>query len=306
MTARFEPPAHYDDERREIWTEAVARLTAGGRVFRANPEILDTYVEAVRSHRQASRLLAKTNVLLAKDGKVAENPALAVQRRSAEAMTRASKALGLDRIPAGPIAEPFSGDPIAGSAPDQRRWCEEHQRRECRHSRQDGKPCHQWRLVGGLDVCRKHGGKSLGQLRADGQARAVEREAAKLLYQYDAPPVANPLDALQRLAGRVAAAEQVIGEKVNDLTSWRYEGEGSGEQLRAEIGMLERSMGHLGKLLVDIARLNIDERLVKIEEQKAKVIVEAIEIALATAGIKGQAATEAKRAAARHLRAVAA
>lgn len=305
MTARLEPPGHYDDERREIWSETVARLTAGGRIFRADPEVLDAYVEAVRSHRQASRLLAKTNVMITRDGKAIENPALAVQRRSAEAMARASRSLGLDRVPAGPIAEPAPAGLIAGGDPDRRRWCEEHQRHECRYNRQDGQPCHQWRLVAGLDTCRKHGGKTLEALRADGQARSVEREARRLLYQYDAPPVANPLEALQLLAGRLAAAEQVIGEKVNDLSSWRYEGEGSGEQLRAEVGMLERTMTHLGRLLVDIARLRIDERLAKIEEAKAKVIVEAIEIALAAAGVRGQAATEAKRAAAKHLRSVA-
>lgn len=301
MPPRLDPPAHYDGERRDIWAETVARLTAGGRIFRADPEVLNTYVEAVRSHRQASKLLAKTNVMITRDGKAIENPALAVQRRSAEAMTRASRALGLDRAPPArdPIAEAVPGPLIA------RRWCEQHKRHECRHNRQDGTPCHQYRLVAGLDTCRKHGGKSLAELREDGRARTLEAEARKLLYQHDAPPVANPLEALQRLAGRVAAAEEVIGEKVNDLHSWRYEGEGSGEQLRAEVGMLERTMSHLGKLLVDIARLNIDERLVKIEEAKAKVIVEAIEIALAAAGVRGQAATEAKRAAARHLRTVA-
>ena len=53
VNSRLEPPPHYDDERREIWAETIARLTAGGRIFRADAEILNTYVEAVRSHRQA-------------------------------------------------------------------------------------------------------------------------------------------------------------------------------------------------------------------------------------------------------------
>jgi len=99
VTARLEPPAHYDDERREVWAETVNRLTSSGRVFRADPEVLGTYVEAVRSHRQASRLLAQTNVMITRDGKVMENPALAIQRKSAESMARASRALGLDRTP---------------------------------------------------------------------------------------------------------------------------------------------------------------------------------------------------------------
>jgi hypothetical protein len=158
----------------------------------------------------------------------------------------------------------------------------------------------------GFGNCSWHGGSSpSGSRSADG--KRLEAEAQKLLYRHDAPPAANPLEALQALAGRALAMEGALGELVNRLTSIRYEGKGEGgaEQLRAEVAVLERAMDRAGKLLVDIARLNIDERLVKIEEGKARIIVEAIEIALAAAGVRGQAATEAKRAAARHLRSVA-
>jgi len=118
---RLDPPAHLDEERRAIWAETIARLTAGGRIFRADPEILTTYVEAVRSHRQASRLLAQTNVMITRDGVAMENPALAIQRKSAESMARASRSLGLDRLP---VAEPPPPAPAAPhtapAAPDQR------------------------------------------------------------------------------------------------------------------------------------------------------------------------------------------
>jgi P27 family predicted phage terminase small subunit len=116
---RLEVPQHYDDERRAIWAETVTRLTTGGRIFRADPEILITYVEAVRSHRQASRLLAQTNVMVTRDGKAMENPALAIQRKSAESMARASRSLGLDRIPAGDPG-PDSVRHPSPPAPDQR------------------------------------------------------------------------------------------------------------------------------------------------------------------------------------------
>jgi P27 family predicted phage terminase small subunit len=283
-TGRLEPPSHYDDERRQVWADTVSRLTSSGRVFRADPEILNTYVEAVRSHRQASRLLSQTNVLLTRDGRAVENPALAVQRKSAEAMTRASKALGLDRIP-GLIAEAPSPPPIAP------RWCEQHKRHECRHNRQDGGPCHQYRLVAGLDVCRKHGGKSLEQLREDGRQRTLEAEAQRLLYQRDAPPVTDPLSALQRLAGRAAAWEDIIGEKVNEMRSIRYSTEG-GEQLRSEIVVMERAMDRVGKLLVDIAKLNIEGRLAGVREATARMLEEALTAALQKSGadVSGQAA----------------
>ena len=153
----------------------------------------------------------------------------------------------------------------------------------------------------GWGNCSWHGGSSPsgGQSAAE---KRIEDQARKLLYQHDAPPASNPLLALQALAGRALAMEAAIGETVNRLGAIRYDTETGGEQLRAEVAVMERAMDRCGKLLVDIARLNIDERLVKIEEDKAKVIIEAIEIALAAAGIRGQAATEAKRAAARHLR----
>ena len=130
MTARLDPPQHFDDERRAIWAETVTRLTSSGRVFRADPEVFGTYVEAVRSHRQASRLLAQTNVMVTRDGKAMENPALAIQRKSAEAMARASRSLGLDRIPSGPLEEPLPPAPAApaggGNGMARTSWPAEH------------------------------------------------------------------------------------------------------------------------------------------------------------------------------------
>jgi P27 family predicted phage terminase small subunit len=290
MTARLDPPAHYDDERRQIWAETVTRLTSSGRVFRADPEVLGTYVEAVRSHRQASRLLAQTNVMITRDGIAMENPALAIQRKSAEAMARASRSLGLDRIPADPIADEPPGAPIA--APARRRWCEEHKRHECRHKRQDGTPCHQYRLVAGLDVCRKHGGKTIGELRADGRTAALEAQAARELAHLDVPPVTDPLTELARLAGQAVAWKDSMAAKVNELTSLRYESFGGGEQLRAEIALWERSLDRCISTLGAMARLNIEDRLAGVREATARMLEEALTAALQKSGadIGGQAA----------------
>lgn len=307
MTSRLDPPAHYDEERRVIWADAVTRLTSSGRVFRADPEVLNTYVEAVRSHRQASRLLAGTNVMIVRDGRAEENPALAIQRRSAEAMARASRALGLDRTPvphdADPIAEPVSADPIADEA---RRWCDEHSRWECSHRRQsDGGWCHQWRLIGGLATCRKHGGKTVGELRADGTQARLDAQARHLLYRYDAPPVDNPYEYLQALAGRVAAMERDLGERVNDLRHLRYEADGGGEQLRAEVALLERAMDRLGRLLVDIVKLNIESRLAGVREATARMLEEALTAALAKSGADLAGQQAAREEFTRHLKVVA-
>lgn len=172
----------------------------------------------------------------------------------------------------------------------------------CKGRRRDGQPCGNPAGKGtdhvGSGNCKYHCGST-----PNGRKAALAEQAERLLYRYDAAPAANPLEALQALAGRVLAMEQAIGDAVNNLGSIRYGTDEGGEQLRAEVSVLERAMDRAGRLLTDIARLNIDERLAKIEEAKAKVIVEAVEVALAAAGIRGQAAVEPKRAAARHLRA---
>jgi hypothetical protein len=172
---------------------------------------------------------------------------------------------------------------------------------KCHCDKTSGEPCPNWAMHGQL-VCAAHGGRS-PQAKAAAEERQAEAEARKVLYKYDAHPVDNALEALQRLAGRALALEAAMGDMVNDLKSVRYQGGEGAEQLRGEVAVLERAMDRCGKILVDIARLNIDERLVKIEEGKAKIIVEAVEVALAAAGVRGQAAVEPKRAAARHLRA---
>jgi hypothetical protein len=101
---------------------------------------------------------------------------------------------------------------------------------------------------------------------------AVNGQAAEMvrLWTADAGPVEDPLLALQKLAGRALAVEETIGRIVNDLTSIRYGSEHGGEQLRAEVAVLERAMDRVGRLLVDMAKLNIDERV----EERLKRITE--------------------------------
>jgi P27 family predicted phage terminase small subunit len=271
MTSRLDAPSHYDDERREIWAETVRRLTAAGRVFRADTEILNTYVEAVRSHRQASRMLAETNVLVVRNGQARENPALGVQRKTADAMARASRALGLDHLP---FAD-ASSMTAAGLAPTYDGKCGAKKKQSegtCTQAAGWGTP------HPGTGRCKLHGGCAPSSVIA-----GMNAQAQRLLYQHDAPPVTDPLSALQRLAGRAAAWEDIIGEKVNELHSLRYSTEG-GEQLRAEIAVMERAMDRLGKLLVDIAKLGIEDRLAGVREATARMLEEALAAALQKSG----------------------
>ena len=296
---RLDPPAHLDDERRAIWAETVARLTAGGRVFRADPEILITYVEAVRSHRQASRLLAQTNVMITRDGVAMENPALAIQRKSAESMARASRSLGLDRIPA---AEETPSDPATPGnplqPPDPGRWCEQHKRHECTRQRKGKRGACHGPVVTGGSACRMHLGKEAPPVIA-------EARAERLLYQRDAAPVVNPLEALQLLAGRALALEQFFGDKANELKGLRYEGGAGGEQLRAEVAVLERAMDRAGRLLLDIAKLGIEDKLAGIRQRTLDMLERALDAALEASGAGLDGKAKAREAFKRQLKVVA-
>lgn len=167
------------------------------------------------------------------------------------------------------------------------RWCDEHQRYECTRQRKNNRgPCH-GSPVAGHEKCRMHLGTESGPVIAEAK---LQQQAAKLLYQRDAAPVTDPLSALQKLAGRAAAWEDIIGDKINDLTSIRYSTD-NGEQLRAEIAVMERAMDRLGRLLVDIAKLNIEERLAGVRKQTADMLERALDQALTVSGLdlEGQA-----------------
>lgn len=120
-----------------------------------------------------------------------------------------------------------------------------------------------------------HGGRT-----AKAKERVIEQQARAELARMDVPSVDDPLSELARITGQVIAWKDAIAVKVNELTSLRYENENGGEQLRAEVGLLERAFDRCEKFLTAMARLNIDERLAAISEQRAEVIITMLTAAL--------------------------
>jgi hypothetical protein len=175
---------------------------------------------------------------------------------------------------------------------------------KCGGTNRQGDPCGNPAGKGtnhkGSGNCSSHAGST-----PTGRAAALNERADRLLYQRDAPPVTNPLEALQRLAGRALALEEVIGEKVNELKGLRYESGGGGEQIRGELQLLERSMDRAGKLLVDIAKLNIEDRLATIREATAQMLEQALAAALASSGCDLDGQRRAQEAFRRNLKVVA-
>src|SRR5688572_12445417 len=78
-----------------------------------------------------------------------------------------------------------------------------------------GRPCLQ-PPMSGQRVCRMHGGKSPGAIERAAE-RQAEEKAGKVLakvWDRDAAPVVDAVAAMQQLAGRLAHAVDVLGDRV--------------------------------------------------------------------------------------------
>lgn len=157
-------------------------------------------------------------------------------------------------------------------------------------SKRSGQRCKR-RPSPGAKTCYIHGGRT-----AKAGERVLEQQARTELARLDVAPVDDPLSELAKITGQVIAFKDQIAAKVNELTSIRYSTE-SGEQLRAEVGLLERAFDRCEKFLTAMARLNIDERLTAIAEAQAEVILSVFSAALEHAGITGDQADAALTAA---------
>src|ERR1019366_8430656 len=113
----------------------------------------------------------------------------------------------------------------------------------------------------------------------------ADREARRLLGQLGISAVDNPLEALREQAAEILAWQAVCKSMLGGLSEVRYKAAGSGEQLRAEIGMWERSLDRSSRVLEALVRLNIESRLVKLEESKAELMSGALGWLLASFGI---------------------
>lgn len=119
---------------------------------------------------------------------------------------------------------------------------------------------------------------------ADHLATVMSREGEKWLK---AQPVTNPLIELQALAGRMLAMEQHLVKRVGRLKEdqWRWSGTRTGEQVRAEILLLERAQERLHRILVDMTRLGIEDRLARVDEIWVTTIERALIAALEASGL---------------------
>lgn len=153
----------------------------------------------------------------------------------------------------------------------------------------------------GAGSCRLHGG-STPSVTKGAQKELVERDAAAILARLDVAPVTDPLTELAKLAGQVVAWRDILADKVNQLTTIRYEAAAGGEQLRAEVALFERAMDRCISVLGTIGRLKIDERLVVIEQQRVDLVANAITGTLQDLGLDPETRSQAVAGFVRRLR----
>lgn len=139
-----------------------------------------------------------------------------------------------------------------------------------------GKPCGQPPMAG-QRVCRMHGGKAPQNIAAAEErvvTAAADATLRKLWVGLDnAQPVKDPVAAMERLAGSLEQLVEAAGERVSALQ--HLAGGEHLTQLRAEVVLLERALGHLRALLVDMARLGLAERQVELQQEQAQLVTSA-------------------------------
>lgn len=90
------PVANASPAVKQIWAATVAELQAMKIAYASDADTLMCYCEAVASHRRASALLAKSDVLIkGLSGQPVHNPALGVQQRAAAIIRAFAQEFGL-------------------------------------------------------------------------------------------------------------------------------------------------------------------------------------------------------------------
>lgn len=272
----LDPPAGMDDARRAIWRDTVQALLAAGTIAVIDVNGLAAYVTAVHTWRRAGDLLARSDVLIERDGRAVPNPALGVQAQAADIIARFARQYRLTAHRPEPVraAEPMRGpapgaDPGPERAEDGTWYCAEHQTTHGHCRNKDGTRCH-GQLKAGLLTCRMHQG---GAPEAKHVAAVLERERT-----YGEPVRISAADAILHELWRTAGHVKWLGERVADLeaaaltwgterTVTRFWGEFPGSETVAKAGphvlldLYERERRHLVHVAAEILRVGLAERM---------------------------------------------
>ena len=140
--------------------------------------------------------------------------------------------------------------------------------RRCRAtSKQSGERCKRAAIPGGR-VCVMHGGATRAA-RAAAEARLAQAEATRMLeliWDPEAEPVTDAVQALQRLAGQLQHAADVLGARL------------SSANLDSATGVAwTRVVRELRMSLEGVQRLGLEEKHVQLEHEKAVLVSQAFQ-----------------------------
>jgi hypothetical protein len=144
-------------------------------------------------------------------------------------------------------------------------------------SKQTGEQCKQRPIPGGT-VCRFHGGRAPA-VAAAAAARVTEAEAVKVigrLWNPDAEPITNAVDAMQRMAGRLGHACDVLGHRLESGEPCDVCGRGDLQLDSAAAAAWLRILRENRQLLVDMERLGIAQRFVQLEADRVRLVAAAV------------------------------
>lgn len=129
-------------------------------------------------------------------------------------------------------------------------------------SKRSGVRCRAW-AVEDMTVCRMHGGSS-PQAREAARQRRTAAEATALLesvWDPNAAPVRDPVEALAALAGKAEHALDVLGARIT-----------VGDLEGATGVAWSRTMRELRQMLEGLERLGLEDRRVRLSEQMGQML----------------------------------
>lgn len=138
----------------------------------------------------------------------------------------------------------------------------------------------------GATICTNHGLTEAGRAKAAEKVASdkAEKAIADLIPLVgSAEPVKDPVDLLARVASMLEGATDQVAGRVNLLQGKVGAGEHL-SQLRAEVVLLEKLLGHLRAVARDLAALGIAERQVELAAGQADIVVSAFRAGLTAAG----------------------
>jgi hypothetical protein len=137
--------------------------------------------------------------------------------------------------------------------------------------------CGQRPMPGQL-VCFWHGGAA-PQARRAAEKRLAKAEAAaevaSRLANTEAEPIADPLDALSRLAGEVQQMRRVLADRVNRAD------DPASIQAAVDLAAYERALDRSTRLLDVLARSGFEERRVVVAEEQGRLFAGVQQVILA-------------------------